>query len=104
MTTSVTNLYPKPTPAATDQRLTVSTTAVPLAALNGGTATEFVFVDVQAADVYVTFDGSAPVATTNGHLFTSGYRAFWSRQQATAAKFIRAAATDAVIHASEFTS
>lgn len=104
MNTTATNLYPKPTPGATDQRLTVSTAAVPFAALTGGTKTEYVFIDVQLADVFATFDGSDPVATTNGHLFASGYKAFWSRQQATAAKFIRSALTDANIHLTEFSN
>lgn len=99
-----TNLYPYPsvsagTPVA-DQRLTVSTVAVSFAtAFNA--STNMVLVNVQNADVFVTYDGSTPSAT-NGHKLVSGYEEFWSTARAAAAKFIRAATTDAAIHASEF--
>lgn len=95
--------YPYPTPGVTDQRLTVDDTA-------GGVqfATAFnektrqVMFDVQDYDVMCTIDGSAPT-TTNGHKLTAGSRFTWSKEMATAAKFIRLTANSATIHASELT-
>jgi hypothetical protein len=97
----VTNLYPKPTPGVTDQTLTVSTSVVQF-----GTAfnslTRYIVLDVQGADVRVTYDDSAPT-TSNGHILYAGRSYTWSKQAAAAAKFIRDGGTDATIHASEFT-
>ena len=97
-------LFPKPTVAAgspvADQRLTVSSTAIPFATtFNIGT--DMVVLDVQGADVMVTFDGSDPT-TSNGHRLYNASHYTWSRQAAQAARFIRQAGTDAAIHASEF--
>jgi len=97
----VTNLYPKPTPGVTDQTLTVSSSVVQF-----GTAfnslTRYIALDVQGADVRVTYDDSAPT-TSNGHILFAGRSYTWSKQAAAAAKFIRDGGTDATIHASEFT-
>jgi hypothetical protein len=97
-------LFPKPTiasgAAVADQRLTVSSTAISFATtFNAGT--DMVVLDVQGADVMVTFDGSTPTST-NGHRLYDASHYTWSRQAAQAAKFIRQAGTDAAIHASEF--
>jgi hypothetical protein len=96
------NLYPVPTVGGTDERLTVSTSVVQFATTWYDEDTKFVFVDVQGADIMVTFDGSDPSAS-NGHEFASGYRDFWSARQADAAKMIRAGGTDAAVQASPFT-
>jgi len=97
----VTNLYPKPTPGVADQTLTVSTGVVQF-----GTAfnniTRYIVLDVQGADVRVTYDDSAPT-TTNGHILFAGRSYTWSKQAAAAAKFIRDGGVDGTIHASEFT-
>jgi len=97
----VTNLYPKPTPGVADQTLTVSTGVVQF-----GTAfnnlTRYIVLDVQDADVRVTYDDSDPT-TTNGHILLSGRSYTWSKQAAAAAKFIRDGGANAIIHASEFT-
>ncbi len=97
----VTNLYPKPTPGVADQTLTVSSSVVQF-----GTAfnslTRYIVLDVQGADVRVTYDDSAPT-TSNGHILFAGRSYTWSKQAAAAAKFIRDGGTDATIHASEFT-
>ena len=99
----VTNLYPKPTPGITDQTLTVDATA---GGVQFGTAfnslTRYIVLDVQGADVRVTYDDSAPT-TSNGHILFAGRSYTWSKQAAAAAKFIRDGSTDATIHASEFT-
>lgn len=96
--------FPKPAMSAgsavADQRLTVSTDAVQFAtAFN--TSTDIVVLDIQAADVMVTFDGSTPTSS-NGHQLVAGEKYSWSRAAATAAKFIRQGASDGTIHASEF--
>ena len=97
----VTNLYPKQTPGVADQTLTVSSSVVQF-----GTAfnslTRYIVLDVQGADVRVTYDDSAPT-TSNGHILFAGRSYTWSKQAAAAAKFIRDGGTDATIHASEFT-
>jgi len=97
----VTNLYPKPTSGVADQTLAVADSAVQF-----GTAfnslTRYIVLDVQLADVRVTYDGSAPT-TTNGHILFAGRSYTWSKQAAVAAKFIRDGSVSASIHASEFT-
>ena len=97
----VTNLYPKPTPGVTDQSLAVADSAVQF-----GTAfnslTKYVVLDIQTADVRVTYDGSDPT-TSNGHILFAGRSYTWSKEAAAAAKFIRNGGTSASIHASEFT-
>ena len=97
----VTNLYPKPTPGVADQTLAVADAAVQF-----GTAfnslTRYIVLDVQLADVRVTYDGSAPTST-NGHILFAGRSYTWSKQAAVAAKFIRDGGVSASIHASEFT-
>jgi hypothetical protein len=98
----VTNLYPKPTPGATDQTLSVDDTAggKQFAAFNS--LTKYVVLDVQVSDVRVTYDDSAPTST-NGHILFAGRSYTWSKQAATAAKFIEDSTVTATIHASEFT-
>ena len=97
----VSNLFPRPTPSQTDERLAVSSSAVPFGT-NWKTVNtnRFVVLDVQTNDVMCTFDGSTPTAT-NGHRLYQGRAYTWSTAMASAAKFIRQAGTDAVIHASE---
>ena len=98
----VTNLYPKPTTGVTDQSLAVADSAVQF-----GTAfnslTKYVVLDIQTADVRVTYDGSDPT-TSNGHILFAGRSYTWSKEAAEAAKFIRNGSTSASIHASEFTN
>tara|TARA_A100001037_G_scaffold253576_1_gene238233 strand:- start:609 stop:917 length:309 start_codon:yes stop_codon:yes gene_type:complete len=101
MNSRITNLYPKPTPAATDQTLTVADSAVQF-----GTAfsnlTRYIVLDIQTADVRVTYDDSAPTST-NGHILPAGRSYTWAKETAQAAKFIRDGSVSATIHASEFT-
>lgn len=97
----VVNLYPQPTGEA-DERLAVSSTAVSLTAGWTSAKTKYVLIDVQGADVMVTFDGSTPTAS-NGHLFKAGVQPFfWNKETARVAKFIRSASTDAAVHATPF--
>lgn len=103
MNAFITNLYPIPTPGINDQRLTVDNTAggVQLSAFSD--TTKYLWLDVQDADCFVTFDGSAPT-TTNGHKLYAGEKYIWNKVAARSAKFIRSGATSAIIHASEFTN
>jgi hypothetical protein len=96
----VTNLYPKPTPGATDQTLSVDDSIKQFSAFNS--LTKYVVLDVQVSDVRVTYDDSAPTST-NGHILYAGRSYTWSKQAATAAKFIEDSTVTATIHASEFT-
>ena len=98
----VVNLYPSPTGEA-DERLSVSTAAVSLTNSWSSSKTKYLLIDIQGDDVMVTFDGSTPTST-NGHLFkklTPPF--FWNKSTALAARFIRAASTDASVHATPFT-
>ena len=101
MSRNPTNIYPVPTPGATDQRLAVSNTSggYQFAAFNALTVE--VMFDIQGDAVMCTVDGSAPTAT-NGHDLPVGTRYTWSKAMATAAKFIRKTG-DATVHASELT-
>lgn len=97
--TKAVNLYPKPHVGQTLQEIAVSTSAVQLTAFD--LQTHYVLVEVKTASVYVTFDNSTP-SSTNGHSLAAGYREFWSRQTAQAAKFIQNSGAARVV-ASPFT-
>jgi len=101
--TRTVNLYPKPTTGVADQTLSVDTTS---GGVQFGTAfnslTRYVVLDVQVADVRVTYDDSAPT-TSNGHILFAGRSYTWSKEAAAAAKFIQDGSNPATIHASEFT-
>jgi hypothetical protein len=94
--------YPVPngtSATAPDERLTVSSTVVTLAAFAANT--QFVVWDVQNADVMVTFDGSDPT-TTNGHRLYAGKDGTWHVNTAQKARFIRASGSDAAVQVSQF--
>jgi hypothetical protein len=97
-----TNLYPKPVAGHTDQALAVDDTAggVQFGAFSANC--KYVVLDVQVADVRVTYDDSPPTSN-NGHILFAGRSYTWAVETARAAKFIENTTTDAVIHASEFT-
>jgi hypothetical protein len=100
-----TNLYPKPTTGVLDQDLDVAGSVVQF-----GTAfnslTRYIVLDVQDADVFVTYDGSDPVKTSgseNGHKLFAGRSYTWAKETASVARFIQSGSVTARIHASEFT-
>jgi hypothetical protein len=97
-----TNLYPKVVNGHTDQALAVDATSGGVQFSAFSSACKYVVLDVQTADVRVTYDDSAPT-TTNGHILFAGRSYTWAVETAKAAKFIRDGSTDATIHASEFT-
>jgi hypothetical protein len=97
----IVNLYPIPN-GETDERLAVSSSVVSLTGAWTSSKTKYVLVDIQGADVMVTFDGSDP-SSTNGHLFKKlADPFFWHRDTARVAKFIRSASTDASVHVTPF--
>lgn len=104
MTVNKNNIYTRPALQGTtylaDQRLTVDATAggVQFTAYTQ-TYVDTVELDVQDADVMVTFDGSAPTSI-NGHRLYAGNRMTWGVARFNAAKFIRQGATSAAIQAS----
>ena len=76
----VTNLYPIPSGTANDHRLTVDATAGGVQFSQSSkddntdafdSLTKYIAFDVQDADVFMTFDGSAPT-TSNGHKLFAG--------------------------------
>jgi hypothetical protein len=84
--------------------LTVADSAVQLT--DGGytfsNISRYVTLDVQDADVFVTYTGETPSGTV-GHRLYAGRSYTWSVNSANAAKFIRTGSTSAVIAASQFT-
>jgi len=101
MNSRTSNLYlGNPNPNATNQNLTVSSSAVSLTAPHKDT--DYVIIDVQDNDVYVTFDGTTPSAS-NGHVLPDGQGLLViSANAARAAKFLRYSSSDGVIHATQF--
>ena len=108
----VTNLYPIPSGTGNDHRLTVDATAGGVQFSQSSkddntdafdSLTKYIAFDVQDADVFMTFDGSAPT-TSNGHKLFAGRSYTFSKEAAVKAKFIRAGGTSAKIHASQFTN
>ena len=101
---NVVNLYPVPTEGTTMERLTVDDAS-------GATGdsfqttysdlTKYIVLDVQTADVFVSYTGSP--TSTLGHRLYAGRSYTWSKKAAQAAKFIKTGSTDAHIHATEFT-
>jgi hypothetical protein len=107
---NVVNLYPVPNGTIGDRVLTVAGSAVTLlttASLTGNTVnsfdelTRYIVLDVQDADVRVTYDGVAPTASV-GHRLFAGRSYTWAKETAEKAQFI-AVSTSAKVHASEFT-
>ena len=101
----VTNLYPKPTDGTTMERLQV--TAATSETGNSfqtsyNSITKYIVLDIQDADVRVTYDGVAPTSSV-GHILFAGRSYTWAVETARVAKFIRDGGTSAKIHASEFT-
>lgn len=92
---AVVNLEATLVPAGTMESVTVSTTAVGIAALPAkATHAELQF---EGDDVRIRFDGTAPTASV-GPLFTDGTRVVWSRRRAEAAQMIRNALTDVTVY------
>lgn len=91
-------LRPNGTKAA--QALTVDATVGGVQFAPWHAETTHVRIQIQTADVRVTFDGSAPTATA-GEILPVGYTDIWLAATAAAAKFIRVGGTSAVVYASQ---
>ena len=65
------------------------------------TDTQHILVQVNGADIRVTFDGSTTPTASVGFRFPSGSSAYWTRTMALKAKAIREASTDAVLELQE---
>ena len=104
MNSRTTNLYPTPTSGVISMKmLTVSSSVVQLTdSYTFDTLTRYIVLDVQDADVYVTYTGETPSASV-GHRLYAGRSYTWSKKAAEAAKFLRTGSTDAVIAATQFT-
>lgn len=100
MNSRTSNLYlGNPNPNATNQNLAVAGSPVSFAALN--IDTDYVIIDVQDDDVYVTFDGTTPSAS-NGHILPRAQGLLViSANAAKAAKFIQVSG-GSVVHATQF--
>ena len=98
-------LYPKPTvlnnnASVSGQSLTVGASVTSFVTPFNN-YTNLVFVDVQTADVIVTFDGTNPALGSRGHRLPVGTNYTWSTATASQAKFIQAT-VGAILFASEF--
>lgn len=87
-----------------DQSTTVGAASAAMLGTAVNATTNAVFWDLQDAGGYVTFDGSAPVAGSNGHFIAKNSSGIWSPSMVTDAKWIRESATSGRLHISEFQS
>ena len=99
------NILPRPTHAASaavaGQALTVTSTAATSFATTFNASTDCVLLDIQVANVWVTFDGTTP-ATGVALILAQGEKYTWSKAAAQQAKFVATTTTNAIIYASEF--
>ena len=101
----VTNLYPKPTPDTTMEKIVLdsSSTAEGVTTTYSG-LTKYIALDVQDADAFVRFDGtSASQSGTTGHKLYAGRSYTFSKVAMQAASFIRAGSTTSNLYLTEFT-
>jgi hypothetical protein len=63
---------------------------------------ELAFIDIQNANVVVTFDGSTPLYGTSGHILASGSNYTWQIATLLAAKFALQTSATANIYLSQF--
>lgn len=99
----VTNLYPKPTPDTTMEKIVLDSSSTP----EGKTTTysnltKYIVLDVQDADARVRFDGTV-VSQSTGHRLYAGRSYTLSKAALEAASFIRSGSTTSNIYLTEFT-
>lgn len=90
-----------PQNGTTHKQNTISNTAEPVIDWTLANDTEHVFIQVNNADIRVTFDGSTDPTTTLGFRFIAGSSAYWTRTLALKARAIREGASNAVIELQE---
>ena len=89
-----------PCPGTKDQHLTVDGTVRQFAALSS--LTTHCVVNIQAADVRVTFDDDSPVGGSVGCLMPTGTFMYWSRTAVEKMKLVREGGSSAVAWLQEF--
>jgi hypothetical protein len=105
---NINNIYPKPSTGSGATVIAGQSVTCPGSSSVATITTAFsgfsnlVFLDVQTADVIVTFDNATPVAGTTGHRLYAGTNYTWSTATAHAAKFIAATSSTAFIYVTEF--
>jgi len=90
-----------PQPGTVHKQNTISNTAELVIDWTLATDTQHILVQVNGADIRVTFDGSTTPTASVGFRFPSGSSAYWTRTMALKAKAIREASTDAVLELQE---
>ena len=99
----VTNLYPKPTPDTTMEKIVLDSSSTPEGkSTTYSNLTKYIALDVQDADARVRFDGTV-VSQSTGHRLYAGRSYTFSKAALEAASFIRAGGTTSNIYLTEFT-
>jgi hypothetical protein len=80
---------------------TVSSSAVAFLDWTLATDTEHLLIQVNGADIRVTFDGTTDPTASKGFRLPANSSAYWTRTMALKARAIREGSTDAVIEAQE---
>jgi hypothetical protein len=105
---NINNLYPKPSTGAGATVILGQGITAPASGTTTAFTTAFnaysnlCFVDIQSADVIVTFDNQTPVAGTTGHRLYAGTNYTWSTAAAKDAKFVAATTSSSFIYLTEF--
>lgn len=100
----VTNLYPKPTQGTTMERITLdSSSTAEGKTTTYNSLTKYITLDVQDADAFVNFTGSASQTAPKGHRLYAGRSYTFSKTAMEVASFIRAGSTTSEIYLTEFT-
>ena len=100
----VTNLYPKPTQGTTMERITLDHSTTPEGKTTTYNATtKYIALDVQDADAFVNFTGSASQSAPKGHRLYAGRSYTFSKAALEVASFIRAGTVTSEIYLTEFT-
>lgn len=90
-----------PQNGTTHKQNTISSTAENVIDWTLAADTEHLFIQVNGADIRVTFDGTTNPTASIGFRFVSGSSAYWTRTLALKAKAIREGGTNAVIELQE---
>ena len=100
----VTNLYPKPTAGTTMEHIVLDSSSSPEGVTTSYSGlTKYIALDVQDADAFVNFTGSASQSNPKGHRLYAGRSYTFSKSAMQAASFIRAGGTTSNLYLTEFT-
>ena len=101
MNSHITNLYPQPNGTVAGENLSCATTSTGAQFATFNSDTKYVIIDVQDNNVYVTFDDTAPSATSGHVLVKDNPLITLSANAGKAAKFLGISGT-AIVHVSQF--